>query len=165
MLAPSAYLASAASTATLVLKLLPSFLYQISDVSTPNALVTWQSAVEPPTLAPVDTVPSPQSVSANGTTRAASVRRRCCWTRRWKTEKDRAFVPVSRPHRELGYKPSRYHRLGREWTMTSSGWRWVCISALTCASHTPVHAVFSWMPVARTGWPASEALDAGCVDS
>ena len=48
------YLASAASTATLVLKLLPSCLHQISDRSTPNALAAWQSAVEPTTLAPVD---------------------------------------------------------------------------------------------------------------
>ena len=54
MLAPSAYLASAASTATLVLKLLPSFLHHISDRSTPNALAAWQSAVEPAALAPVD---------------------------------------------------------------------------------------------------------------
>ena len=54
MLAPSAYLASAASTATLVLKLLPSCLHHISDRSTPNTLAAWQSAVEPATLAPVD---------------------------------------------------------------------------------------------------------------
>ena len=54
MLAPSAYLASAASTATLVLKLLPSFLHPIADRSTPNILAAWQSAVEPATLAPVD---------------------------------------------------------------------------------------------------------------
>ena len=54
MLAPSAYLASAASTATLVLTLLPSFLHHISDRSTPNTLAAWQSAVEPSTLAPVD---------------------------------------------------------------------------------------------------------------
>ena len=54
MLAPSVYLASAASTATLVLKLLPSFLHHISDRSTPNALAAWQSAVEPSTLSPVD---------------------------------------------------------------------------------------------------------------
>src|SRR5580704_10001113 len=38
MLAPSAYFASAASTATLVLKLLPSCLHHISDRSTPNTL-------------------------------------------------------------------------------------------------------------------------------
>ena len=54
MLAPSAYLASAASTATLVLKLLSSCLHHISDRSTPNTLAAWQSAVEPATLAPVD---------------------------------------------------------------------------------------------------------------
>ena len=54
MLAPSAYLASAASTVTLVLKLLPSFLHPIADRSTPNILAAWQSAVAPATLAPVD---------------------------------------------------------------------------------------------------------------
>ena len=54
MLAPSAYLASAASTATLVLKLLPSFLHPIADRSTPSILAAWQAAVEPATLAPVD---------------------------------------------------------------------------------------------------------------
>ena len=52
--ASSAYLASAASTATLILKLLPSFLHHISDRSTLNALAAWQSAVEPAALAPVD---------------------------------------------------------------------------------------------------------------
>ena len=52
MLAPSAYLASAADIATLVLKLLPSFLHHISDRSTPNSLAAWQSAVEHTTLAP-----------------------------------------------------------------------------------------------------------------
>ena len=45
------------------------------------------------------------------------------------------------------------------WTTTSSGWRWVCVSALTCVSHTRAHAVSSWMPVARTGWAASEVQD------
>ncbi len=54
MLAPSAYLASAASTATLVQKLLPPFLHHITDRSTPNALAAWKSAVEPSTLPPVD---------------------------------------------------------------------------------------------------------------
>ena len=54
MLAPSAYLASAANTTTLVLKLLPPFLHLIPDRSTPNALAAWQSAVEPTTLSLAD---------------------------------------------------------------------------------------------------------------
>ena len=61
MLAPSAYLAPAASTATLVLKLLPSFLHPIADRSTPSILAAWQSAVEPATLAPVDMAATPSN--------------------------------------------------------------------------------------------------------
>ena len=60
MLAPSAYLASAASTATLVQKLLPPFLHHITDRSTPNALAAWKSTVEPSTLPPVDAVATRQ---------------------------------------------------------------------------------------------------------
>ena len=52
MLAPSAYLASAAGTANLVLRLLPSFLHSVTDRAVPLIMQIWQSTVDPSTSPP-----------------------------------------------------------------------------------------------------------------
>ena len=160
VLAPSAYLASAASTATLVLKLLPSCLHHISDRSTPNTRAAWQSAVRAcKTLAPVDLAATRQRSWDDPCCQRRS--RHCCWNSAVNDrEKARDSAPVSLPRSGawLQALPISSVRLCG-WTTTSSGWLWVCVSAPTCARepHTCTHAVSLWMPVARMGWPAREA--------
>ena len=146
MLAPSAYLASAASTATLVLKLLPSCLHHISDRSTPNTLAAWQSAVEPAALAPVDLAATRQR-SWDGPMLPASVdtaaelsgeRPRESSTRASLTATSGAWLQAL-PISSVGLRMD---------DDASSGWLWVCVLAPICANHTCAHAVSLWMPVA-----------------
>ena len=90
---------------------------------------------------------------------AASDRHHCCCPQRWMIVSGHGSAPASLPRQALGCRLSRFHPWACGWTTTSSGWRLVCASALICVSHTRAHAVSSWMPMARTGWPASEVQD------
>ena len=54
MLAPSAYLASAAGTTDLVRTLLPVRLHQAEDTYKPAALLVWRTSVDSAVFVPVD---------------------------------------------------------------------------------------------------------------
>ena len=152
MLAPSAYLASAASTATLVLK---TCCHRACTTSPTDPLRTpfaaWQSAVEPATLAPVDLA----------ATRQRSWDDPCCQRQR-STLLSTVASPCRSPlvdGERQGERPpdSRASLTATSGGLASSaadiigrladgrrrhpGWLWVCVSAPTCASHTRAHAV------------------------
>ena len=130
-LAPSAYLASAASTATLVLKLLPSFLHHISDRSSPNALAPWQSAVEPAALAPVDLAATRQHSFDDPCCQHSSTLLLDSAVEDRERARLRASLTATSGAWLQALPIASVWACG--WMMTSSGWRWVCVTALTCA--------------------------------
>ena len=151
-------MASAASTATLVLKLLPLFLHPIADRSTLNILAAWQSAVEPATLAPVDMAATRQRAWDDSCCQRSSSLLLSSAVD--DSGSGHGSAPASLPCQALGCRLSRFHPWPADGRRRHQGGGGSGVSALTCASHTHAHAMSSWMPVARTGWPASEVAGA-----
>ena len=102
-----------------------------------------QSAVEPATPAPVDMAATRQRAWDDSCCQRSSSL--LLSSARWMTVSGHGSASASLPRQALGCRLSRFYPWACRWTTTSSGWRWVCVSALTCVSHTHAHAVSSWM--------------------
>ena len=92
---------------------------------------------------------------------AASDRHHCCCLQQWMIRSGHGFAPASLPRQAHGYRLSRFHPWAWGWTMTSSGWRWVCgTHGLACkrsAGRHPRHGLLNdvvWRAMLRAQVPS-----------